>query len=205
MAKFRYWGMSVLLSLGQADLAVASERPPYGDALAAYLGSAVAANDDGPAGAPLYLYRPDSFHRVTFIGHAVPDAGPLWRGVAIDGIWQTVASPDDLAPLLLPDTGWDAADALTREAIALRWVEEIVMGGEVLRSGGDMVPPARDGAIHPAAARTLDDGSIEVSGWVSHLSVAGEIADPFTVRLRPDGTIGSDFSRMTEIPETTKA
>ncbi|WP_052121311.1 hypothetical protein [Inquilinus limosus] len=186
MAKFRYWGVSVLLSLGQADLAVATERPPYGDALAAYLGSARAANDDQ---APLYLYRPDSFSRVTFIGHVTPDAVPSWRGVALDGVWQPAVSADDLAPLLLPDTGWAAADAATREAIAVRWVEEIVLAGEALKSGADLVPPAPDGAIAPAAARTLPDGSIEVSGWVSHLSVAGEIADPFTVRLAPDGTV----------------
>ncbi|MFE0755147.1 hypothetical protein ACFW16_14415 [Inquilinus sp. NPDC058860] len=186
MAKFRYWGVSVLLSLGQADLAMATERPPYGEALAAYLGSVRAANDGT---APLYLYRPDSFSRVTFIGHVAPDAVPSWRGVAIDGVWQPAATPDDLAPLLLPDTGWSAADEATREAIAVRWVEEIVMTGEVLRSGADLVPPAPEGAIGPAAARTLPDGSIEVSGWVSHLSVAGEVADPFTVRLAPDGTV----------------
>ncbi|MGK9230564.1 hypothetical protein KXS07_04345 [Inquilinus limosus] len=185
MAKFRYWGMSVLLSLGQADLAVASEKPPYEDALAAYFGSA----GTDAAQAPLYLYRPDSFPRVTFIGHVAPDAAPRWRGVAIDGVWQAAATPDELAPLLLPEAGWDAADAATREAIAVRWVEEIVMGGEVLRSGADLVPPAPDGAVHPAVARTLPDGTIEVSGWVSHLSVAGEVADPFTVRLAPDGTV----------------
>jgi hypothetical protein len=188
MAKFRYWGVSVLLSLGQADLAVATERPPYGDALAAYLGSARAANDDS-ALAPLYFYRPDSLARVTFIGHVAPDAVPSWRGVAIDGVWQPAATPDDLAPLLLPDTGWAAADEATREAIAVRWVEEIVLAGEVVKSGADLVPPAPDGAVAPAAARTLPDGSIEVSGWVSHLSIAGEIADPFTVRLAPDGTV----------------
>jgi hypothetical protein len=194
MAKFRYWGVSVLLSLGQADFAVASEPPPYGDALAAYLQSSMSANDDA-ALAPLMLYRPDSFTRVTFIGHVAADAGPLWRGVAIDGVWQPVASPNDLAPLLLPDAGWEAADGAGREAIALRWVEEIVMGGEVLKSGADMVPPAPDGHVLPAAARTLDDGSIEVSGWVSHLSITGEIADPFTIRLRPDGTIGPDLDQ----------
>jgi hypothetical protein len=188
MAKFRYWGMSVLLSLGQADLAVAAERPPYGEALAVYLGSAPAANDDS-ASAPIYLYRPDSFSRVTFIGHVAPNAVPSWRGVAIDGVWQPAATPDDLAPLLLPDTGWDAADAAAREAIAVRWVEEIVMAGGVLRSGADLVPPAPEGAIGPAAARTLPDGTIEVRGWVSHLSIAGELADPFTVRLAPDGTV----------------
>jgi hypothetical protein len=58
-----------------------------------------------------------------------------------------------------------------------------------IKRGADLVPPAPDGAVAPAAARTLPDGSIEVSGWVSHLSIAGEIADPFTVRLAPDGTV----------------
>lgn len=189
MAKFRYWGVSVLLSLGQADLALATEKPPYGDALAAYFDQARPANDDAAPGTPLYLYRPDSFRRVTFIGHVAPDAGPRWQGVAVDGVWQAAAGPDDLAPLLLPDAGWETADAAGREAIAIRWVVEIVKGGEVVKSGADLVPPAPAGLISPATARTLDDGTIEVTGWVPRLSVTGEVADPFTVRLRTDGTI----------------
>lgn len=195
MAKFRYWGVSVLLSLGQADLAVAAETPPYGDALEAYFDSAVAADDTAGPEAPLYLYRPDSFRRVTFIGHVAPDSGARWCGVAVDGVWQTAATPDDLAPLLLPDAGWEAADAAKREAIATRWVEEIVMGGEILKSGADLVPPAPGGAIRPAAARTLADGTIEVGGWVPRLTVTGEIADPFTVRLRPDGRIATEVAQ----------
>jgi hypothetical protein len=186
MPFFRVWGVSAAIVLGQFSLpAVADDTAPVDDDLEVYRD----ATDDSTRDSTLCIYRPDSFPAVTFITPVVPDPGCRWQGAVLDGRWQPDIGVDELAAVLLPRAGWAEATADKREDLARRWVTEIVMKGEVLSSGADMVPPNHTDPITPPALRRLPDGILEVSGWTGRITVAGPQAHPFTVRLRADGTL----------------
>lgn len=105
---------------------------------------------------------PAAFPKVTIVGTAGPDrpyAVVAWR---IEG--REYKDLRQATGVALKLSGWDKANARKREKLALDWCTQVILSTEPYQTAPAAFTAAKKPFQAPQA-RTLPDGSVEVSAW----------------------------------------